>query len=459
MHGYQGRLADEIYTHNASCAVVRVGGGKTVIGGTAITDLLEDGVIRRALIIAPKKVCKFVWATEFEEWDHLAKWQSEIGVCLGTPQQRAAVLASGCKIVVINYDNISWLFGERKTRQSPGKPAAIEDYPELFDFALFDEISKLRSPSGKRAKRVAALAHKFKNIHGMTASIMPKGLENVFMPTRIVSRDKCFGASFYKWRETFFYTTDFLGYKWEPRQGAKEAVMERMEPWLYGVDGKEYPKQKKGTFLHRPYDLPPKAVKEYKRMDAVMVAEASEGHSILAASAASSSQKLTQLCSGFMYDEDKKPHLFHEELFDTYDDVREEAGGEPMLTYYWYKHTEAELRRRYPDMIILDDKQGQDVVDKWNAGEIPHMAVHPASAGHGLNIQFGARLGCWLELTNYDAELFEQACGRLVRSGQQRDVTFYMCYARDTHIEHQMMPVVERRLSEQEAFKQLLRRV
>ena len=125
MHGYQGRLADEIYTHNASCAVVRVGGGKTVIGGTAITDLLEDGAIRRALIIAPKKVCKFVWATEFEEWEHLAKWQSEIGVCLGTPQQRAAVLASGCKIVVINYDNISWLFGERKTRQSPGKPAAI----------------------------------------------------------------------------------------------------------------------------------------------------------------------------------------------------------------------------------------------------------------------------------------------------------------------------------------------
>jgi len=474
LHAYQSRLADNFFSFDEGIAVLPVGAGKTAIGMTAIADLLEEcvddaevgygGYIGRALVVAPKKVCENVWPYEAEQWDHLK--HLTVGVCTGTPKQREAVLSSTCDIVVINYDNIVWLLGERKK----GKviEGAIENHPELFDFVLFDEISRLRNWKGKWAKAVARQAHRFKIIHGMMASVAPKDRRNLFMPGRIVSRGKMFGRSFYHFLQKFFYPTDYQGWDYAAHPHLLPEMEARFNEWAWTADPSELPRTPEAQVIDRFFTLPPAARKTYKDIMNTLVAEV-DGKQIVAANAAVKSGKALQIVSGFAYEAHQKimPNgkvkkwnvvlPVHSEMHETFGEVDEELGDEPTIVGYWFEATRDWLKNAYPDMVFLDGSDDAAVIERWNAGEIARLALHPGAAGHGLNLQHGGHYMILTELW-WDAELYEQLIGRIARQGQTEQPRVIRLVGRDTIAHHGCIPVVEGRLTQQDAIVAAVRR-
>jgi hypothetical protein len=470
MHPYQKRLSDNFFAYDEGIAVLRVGGGKTVIALTAISDLLEDGVIRRALVVAPQKVCQTVWSEEHDNSPHLR--HLKIGIATGTPKQRQAVLDSDCDVVVISYHNMEWMLGTR--RKGKKVIGAIEAHPELFDYILYDEISKLRNPSGTWAKTAARVTPRFKIRHGMLASVRPKNLLNIFMPGRIISGNRMFGRDFTVFRKRHFYSTDYNDYNWEPHEHYVPGLLARFNLWAFTVSDEELPKYPSPHIIDRFYTLPHIARRTYNDMFGTLIAEAG-GIEIVAANAAVKTGKLLQIASGFMYEKKteivapyglddvkqwNETHLVHDELIDTLAELLDDEipADEPTLVAYWFEATQQRIRERWPDMVFLDGKNDGEIMASWNNKELMRVALHPASAGHGLNLQYGGR---YLVLAEpfWDAELYEQIIGRIGRQGQALQPYVYRLAGADTIGATGCIPVCEGRLTEQEAVMQAIRRV
>jgi hypothetical protein len=474
MHPYQKRLSDNFYEYDEGIAVLCVGGGKTVIALTAIADLLEDGAIRRALVVAPKKVCENVWPDEHEHWTHLR--HLKIGIATGTPKQRQAVLDSDCDVVVTGYHNIEWLLGTRKKGKKVA--GAIEAHPELFDYILYDEISKLRNPSGTWAKTAARVTPRFKIRHGMLASVRPKNLLNIFMPGRIISGNRMFGRDYTVFRKRHFYSTDYNDFNWEPHEHYVPQLIDRFNQWAFTVADEELPKTLKPHIIDRFYTLPPAARRTYNDMFGTLIADAG-GIEIVAANAAVKTGKLQQIAAGFMYEKKvtfewlqypdgidgreithNETHIIHNELIDTLAELLDDEipEDEPTLVAYWFEATQQRIRERWPDMVFMDGTNDASIMERWNNKELPRLALHPASAGHGLNLQYGGR---YLVLAEpfWDAELYEQIVGRIARQGQELQPYVYRLAGKDTIGATGCIPVCERRLTEQQAVMQAIRRI
>ena len=413
---YQESAADFIYERDRSLILAPVGAGKTAITTTAMADLTRDGIVKRWLVLAPKRVCESVWPIELPKWAQGLAF----AVCTGTPAQRLAALASPAPVIIINYDNLQWLAEQELD----------------FDGIVFDELTRLKSPSGKRFKALAKVIEPMKVRIGLTGSFTSNGLEDVFGQVKIVDQS-LLGRSKGAFMQQYFICTNPEYGEFMPRPGALARVMERIKPATFVLES--------GAYELPALNIVPMTcemeLSAYKKMKADLVLEHADGQ-ITAVNAAVATGKLLQLASGWAYDTQSTPDpsrpgkwnvvqtpvWFSSAKFDLLDELIQENQHAPMLVWYSFKEQLAELRRRYPHLQTLDDP---NAIERWNAGKIELLAAHPMSASHGLNLQSGGSKMVFITLP-WSLELYEQAIGRLHRSGQTQPVWVYVLLTKGT---------------------------
>jgi len=411
---YQNEAADFLYERDRAMILAPVGAGKTAITLTAMQDMLFNEEVGRFLVLAPKRVCTDVWPVEQPKWAPF----HEIAVAVGTPKQRLDALNSDARIVVSNYDNIQWLAEQ-----------ALD-----FDAIVFDELTRLKNPSGTRFKALLKVLEPMTIRWGLTGSFTSNGLEDVFGQCKIVDQT-LLGRSKGAFMQQYFVLINKEFGEWAPRVGALANVMARIKPATYVLEAGDYADK-----------LPPLHVievrcdlddrKPYEKMKADF-----QALDVTAINAGVVTGKLQQMASGFVYDTRKQasdtpgkfivtqtPVWFSAHKFDRLEELINENQRANTIIAYTYQEELAELKRRYPHAQTLDDKEA---IQRWNEGKIELLLVHPKSAGHGLNLQFGGCKIIFLSLP-WSLELYEQTVGRLHRSGQTRDVWCYVMMTNKT---------------------------
>jgi len=414
LRGYQETAADFLYEHDRAMILAPVGAGKTAITLTAMWEMLRDNYTKRYLVLAPKRVCTDVWPVEALKWAPMLS----LAVAVGTPKQRLAALKSKAQVVVTNYDNIQWL----------------ADQELNFDAIVFDELTRLKNPSGARFKALSKIIDPMTVRWGLTGSFTSNGLEDVFGQCKIVDQSLLGRAKGAFMQQYFVLINKDFG-EWAPRVGSLAQVMTRLKPATYVLDAGDY--KDKLPPLHvvevrcdmpdrTPYE---KMKKDFQALD------------VTAINAGVVTGKLQQMASGFVYDTRKTasdvpgkftttqtPVWFSTHKFDRLTELLEENQHANTLVVYTYQEELAQLRRLYPKAQTLDNDKA---IERWNKGEIELLLVHPKSAGHGLNLQHGGCKIVFLSLP-WSLELYEQTIGRLHRSGQKHDVWCYVMMTNKT---------------------------
>ena len=402
---YQEEAANFLYERDRAMILAPVGAGKTMITLTAMQAMLDDGIVNRWLVVAPKRVCTDVWPVEAPKWSGITP-----ALAVGTPAQRVDALKSDASVVVINYDNLD----------------KLEDLSG-FDGIVFDELTRLKNPSGKRFKALEKLISPIEVRWGLTGSFTSNGLEDVFGQCKIIDQGLLGRAKGAFLQQYFICINRDFG-QWTPAAGALEQVMDRIRPATFVLEPGEY-KDK----------LPPCHVNEvrvsltdrkpYDEMKRHYVTRFGEDR-VIAQNAASVTTKLQQMASGFVYNRDGGPDRiwFSKHKFDRLAELLDENQRANTIVVYNYQEELAELKRRFPHAQTIDEP---DAIARWNAGKIELLLIHPKSAGHGLNLQHG---GCHMVFVSlpWSLELYEQTVGRLHRSGQTHAVWVYVMLTEKT---------------------------
>jgi len=413
---YQDEAADFLFARDRAMILAPVGAGKTAITLTAMHDAIREGLVSRWLVLAPKRVVRDVWPVEQALWAP----GLTLSVALGTPAQRKAAFEADTDAVVTNYDNLQSL------------PALSS-----FDGIVFDELTRLKNPSGKRFKALLAKIDQCRVRWGLTGSFTSNGLEDVFGQCKVIDQ-KLLGRSKGAFLQQYFVCINRDFGQWEPLAGGLEAVMERIKPATFVLEPGEYSDT-----------LPPLHTVElrcdlddrepYEKMKRDFLVEFGSDQ-IVALNAAAVTSKLQQMAGGWCYDSTSTPvdggkfkvqktaHWFSSHKFDRLDELLAENQRANTLVVYNFKEELAELQRRYPQAQTIDDDRA---TERWNAGQIELLLVHPKSAGHGLNLQYGGSKVVFVSLP-WSLELFEQTVGRLHRSGQAHDVWCYVLIGNKT---------------------------
>jgi SNF2 family DNA or RNA helicase len=398
---YQQEAATFLYERDRAMILAPVGAGKTAITLTAMDEMLRDGYVKRWLVVAPKRVCTDVWPVEAPKWSGIAP-----ALAVGPPSQRAAALQSDASVVVINYDNLDKL-----------------ENLSSFDGIVFDELTRLKNPSGKRFKALDKMLANVKVRWGLTGSFTSNGLEDVFGQCKIIDQTLLGRAKGAFMQQYFICTNRDFG-QWVPAAGALEQVMQRIRPATFVLEPGEY-KDKLPPCHVTEVRVPLDDRKPYDAMKREYVARFGNDQ-IVAPNAAAATTKLQQMASGFVYNRGSLNYdfviWFSSHKFDRLEELLAENQRANTLVAYTYQEELAELKRRFPHAQTMDD---DNVIERWNRGEVELLLAHPKSAGHGLNLQHGGCHMVFLSLP-WSLELYEQTVGRLHRSGQTKDVWVYV---------------------------------
>ena len=422
MHSYQRFAASELYERPRVQGIVPMGGGKTCAALTAFLDLLNEGVVRRALVLAPKRVAQLVWTKEPAKWSHLCHLRTSLG--LGTAAKRRKMLLwDEPQITLQTIDNTQWLVKELSKLP--------DDHP-LYDLLIIDESSRYKNPRSKRGLALYDIIHKFKNVWLLTGTPRPNGIEDQFLPIKLLSNGTAWGRSFDAWQQRNFTTNPFSPHKWEVIPEREGGFNDTCAAWSFTIDDSEMPELPDITIQEHFDDMIEPALEKYKQMEEELMAELDElGEEVVAAQAAVRTSKLEQISQGFLYRDKTMRGIdpdnglyerFDNDKLDYVDDLVQGAGG-PCIIAYWYKAELDELMRRYPkaDRIGagVSDKKVQEAEHKWNSGGSSMLLLHPASGGHGLNLQNGGNRMIWT-MPIWSAELWDQTLKRIHRQGQKR---------------------------------------
>jgi SNF2 family DNA or RNA helicase len=410
---YQNEAADFLFANDCAMILAPVGAGKTAITLTAMQAMLTSGHVSRFLVLAPKRVAVSVWPTEAKLWAPALR----VSVAVGTPAQRlAAFYDKAVDIVVMNYDNLQWL--------ATGLIDLKSDLSDIgFDGIVFDELTRMKNPSGTRFKALEKVIKRVPVAWGLTGSFTSNGLEDVFGQCKIVDQS-LLGRSKGAFQQQYFFLVNKDFNQWEPRPGALEQVMERIKPATFVLEPGEY-KDKLPQLHTVPVRFDMVNRKPYDQMKKEFVAQFPDAQAV-AVNAGVVAAKLQQMASGFVYGDSTV--WFDSTKFDALDDLLDENQHANTIIAYTYKEELAELKRRHPRAVTLDEP---DAIERWNAGKVELLLAHPKSAGHGLNLQHGGSKIIFLSLP-WSLELYEQTIGRLHRSGQRHDVWCYVMVANKT---------------------------
>lgn len=378
-------------------------------------DYLEDGPV---LVVAPKRVADDTWAKECAKWEHLR--HLKVVKIMGTAKQRAAALDTPADIYVTNRENVVWLV-EYLGKRWP------------FPIVVLDELSSFKSNQAKRWKALKRVRGRIRRIIGLTGTPRPNGVEDLWPEIYLLDQGARLGRTLSQFRAQYLVPEKMNGhivYSYKPRPGAETAIYEKLSDICMSI--------KKDDVLSLPGQIyedieltfPPALLKRYKQFEKDAVLEVLDGNEIMAGSAAVLTSKLLQFANGAVYDMDGQAHEVHSVKLDALEELIEEAGGDPVLVLYAFKHEAERIRQRIPCRSL----DTSDDIDAWNRGEIPVALAHPASIGHGLNLQHGGHITIWFGLT-WSLELYQQANERLNRPGQTNVCRVYHLVMKGTHDE------------------------
>ena len=433
-HNYQTYATKFIETHDISALILDMGLGKTVVTLTAIRNLIIGGKINKVLIVGPIRVCKNTWPDEIAKWDHLH--DLTYAIAIGTEKERKAALNKDVDIHIINRENVEWLVN---------KSGIINKY----DMIVIDEISSFKSFTAKRFKAMLKIRPYVTRIVGLTGTPSPNSLMDLWAEYRILDFGESLGRYITRYRATYFTpdkTNGMIVYSYRLLPGAEQKIYERIAPItisMKAVDYLDMPEKIDNKVMVR---LDDEEQKVYDILKDEMIVGLSDTEEIDAANAAVLCGKLIQMANGAVYNENHNVIHVHDKKLDALEDLIEQANGKPVLVAYWYIHDKERIKKRFNVREILTE---QDIRD-WNKGLIQVALIHPASAGHGLNLQTGGSTIIWFGLT-WSLELYEQTNARLWRQGQTETVIIHHIIAEGT-IDEEVMSALQRKDKTQKAL-------
>lgn len=380
---------------------------KTAISLMAIWNLkYERFEINKVLVVAPLRVALFSWPNEVRKWDELK--DLKVSVAVGTETERRAALMREADIYIINRENVQWLVEKSGLKID-------------MDMLIVDELSSFKNPQSKRFKALMKIRPFFKRVVGLSGTPAPNGLMDLFAEYKLLDMGKRLGRFITRYRAEYFRpdkTNGLVVYSYKPLPFAEEEIYKKITDITISMKSGDYLKMPEKVVASTEVEMSPAEKQKYDELKRDLVMEIGED-SITAQNAAALSQKLSQMANGAVYTDDKKVFSFHERKLDALEDMIEAANGKPVLVAYWFQHDLERISRRLKEKKIEFEKlDSKESMERWNAGELPVALIHPASAGHGLNLQNGGSTIIWFGLT-WSLELYQQTNGRLWRQGQQ----------------------------------------
>lgn len=438
-HRYQEYAAQRIIDTPAIGLFLEMGLGKTVITLSALDELLYDRFeISKVLIIAPLRVAEDTWSRESQKWDHLKHLR--ISKILGSKQNRINALKANADLYIINRENVEWLVS-----------VAGNKWP--FDTVVIDELSSFKSHAAKRFKALRKVRPLIKRIIGLTGTPTPNGLMDLWSQIYILDQGARLGNTITGYRDRYFIPGSRSGhvvYDWRQKNESEEVVFSKISDICVSMKSEDWLDMPERIDRIVPVILDDTAKAKYKQLERDMLLPMLNSD-IVANTAAVLSNKLLQLANGAAYDENKGVREIHNTKLEALEDVLEAANGHPVLLFYSYKHDLDRIQQRFKQTRTLrKGSEGVKDISDWNDGKIQLLAVHPASAGHGLNLQDGGNIIVWFGLT-WSLELYQQANARLHRQGQKRSVIIQHLVAEGT-IDEDVMGALNTKAKGQEAL-------
>lgn len=433
-HPYQEFAKEFMISNPLSALFLEMGLGKTITTLTAIDELLYDCFeIRKVLIIAPLRVANSTWPSEIKKWEHLKLLRYSI--VTGNEAERIQALTTEAEIYIINRENVDWLVNK--------SGVAIN-----FDMLVIDELSSFKSYTSKRFKSLLKIRPYFKRVVGLTGTPSSNGLMNLWAEFRILDFGKRLGRYITHYRNKYFVPDKRNGmiiYSYKPQEDAEQQIYEAINDITISMKSCDHLNLPELIMNEVEVVLEDKEAERYEDFKKEMVMTIGE-EEIDAVNAASLSNKLLQLANGSIYDEDKNYHIVHDKKMEALEQLIEEANGKPVLIAYWFKADKERIEQRFK---VREIQSAGDIED-WNKGEILVGLIHPASAGHGLNLQQGGCTLIWFGLT-WSLELYQQTNARLYRQGQNQTVVIHHIITKNT-IDEDVMKALKRKERTQEAL-------
>lgn len=426
-HSYQEYAIRYIETHPISALLIDMGLGKTSITLTAIRNLLFDSFeVCKVLVIAPLRVAKNTWTDEIKKWEHLSTLTYSL--IIGNENERLSALNEQTDIYIINRENVDWLVNK-------------SGYKFDFDMVVIDELSSFKNHQSKRFKSLMKVRPLVKRIVGLTGTPSSNGLMDLFAEFKILDMGKRLGYFIGQYRNTYFKPDKMNGpivYSYKPLPNAENAIYEKISDITVSMKANEYLKMPELLTSNYVVELSNSEKNQYDEMKKSLVLEITDGE-ITASNAASLSNKLCQLSNGAIYDDEQNIVEIHDRKLEALEDIIESMNGKPLLIAYWYRHDLERIKSRFS---VREIKTSEDISD-WNDGKIPVALIHPASAGHGLNLQNGGSTLVWFGLT-WSLELYQQTNARLYRQGQKNTVVIQHIITKGT-IDEQILKALQKK--------------
>jgi SNF2 family DNA or RNA helicase len=433
-HEYQVYATEYILNHPIAAVLLDMGLGKSVITLTAIFDLtLDSFLVRKVLVIAPLRVARDTWPAEIEKWDHLKGLKYTVAV--GSEVQRKTALMKRAQVYIINRENVEWLI-------------ARSGIPFDFDMVVIDELSSFKSHQAKRFKSLMKVRPKVNRIVGLTGTPSSNGLMDLWAQYRLLDMGQRLGRFIGRYREDYFVPdkrNQQVIFSYKPKPGAEEAIYRLISDITISMKGADYLKLPELVINEVDVKLSEKEMKNLDIMKRDLITTV-KGEEITAANAAALSGKLLQMANGAVYDDQGTVLHIHDRKLDALEDLIEAANGKPVLIAYWFKHDLSRIQKRFEVEVLSTS----DSIKRWNDGEISIAAIHPASAGHGLNLQAGGSTLVWFGLT-WSLELYQQTNARLWRQGQKETVVIHHLISKGT-IDERVMKALNDKNNTQSAL-------
>lgn len=419
LHEYQKAAVQHIIDHEAAGLFLDMGLGKTVSTLTAVNLLMNVYMeVTKVLVIAPKRVAEDTWTTECEKWEHLHGLR--VSRVLGTEKKRKAALKADADIYVINRENVVWLVAQLKGW-----------WP--FDMIVIDELSSFKSNTAARFKALRQVRPMTSRVLGLTGTPAPNGLIDLWPQMYLLDMGERLEKTITAYRAKYFRpgrTNGQVVFDYKPNTGSEEAIYKRISDICISMKAEDYLDLPDMIEIPVEVSMNERQMAQYEKFEEEQVLKLQEEGDISAVNAAALSNKLLQYANGAIYDTERNIHELHEAKLDALEEIVEAANGSPVLVFYSFRHDVARILKR---LKLYHPKEigGQEDIQAWNEGKIPVMLAHPASAGHGLNLQKGGHIMVWFGLP-WSLELYQQANARLHRQGQSQPVRNYIIMTKGT---------------------------
>jgi SNF2 family DNA or RNA helicase len=436
-HQYQDYATGRIIDTSFIALLLEMGLGKTVSTLTALDQLKYDYFdADKILIIAPLRVAEDTWPREIEKWDHLRHLR--ISKVLGTVKQRRKALQADADLYVINRENVEWLVTEFGSK-----------WP--FDTVVIDELSSFKSSKSKRFRALRRVRPMMRRVIGLTGTPAPNSLMDLWAPVYLLDRGERLGKTITGYRDRYFTPGQRDGhivYDWKQKKESEARIYEAIGDIAVSMKAEDWLDMPERIDRAIPIKMSDTSRKLYQQLERDLLLPFVDGD-VVAGSAAVLSNKLLQMANGAVYDENRSVKEIHEAKLDALEDIIEAANGHPVLVFYSYKHDLHRLKLRFKQIQELG--KGNEGIAEWNAGKIPLLAVHPKSAGHGLNLQDGGSIIVWYGLT-WSLEEYQQANARLFRQGQLRSSVIIHHLVTEGTMDEQVMAALDAKAAGQDAL-------